>query len=293
VARNSTTLDASWESQRVDVGGKVHLHCVLTGPCGGTPIVLLHGWPQFWYARRHQLATLSGAGYRAIAPDLRGFDLSDKPRQVSAYRISTLVKDVRGLVTSLGHPRVHLVGHDWGGGIAWSFAALFPDLVDRLVILNAPHPAILLRELRSFAQLKRSWYMFFFQLPMLPERFVTAEGFAARVLRGTSTRPEAFTDEDLARYDEAMRRPGAARATLSYYRAMFRTRPPPKLPVIQRPTLLIWGERDQALGTRMIEGTERYAPNLRVHRIPGASHWVGEEYPDEVSRAILAFVAEA
>ena len=184
----------------------------------------LHGFPEFWYSWRHQLPALAAAGFRAVAPDLRGYNLSDKPPGVAGYRMEHLVADVAGLVRGTGRPRAAVVGHDWGGAIAWTFAMRHPELVERLVVLNAPHPAAFLRELRTPAQLLRSWYVFFFQLPGLPEWYVRRRDFALleRALRRGAVRPGAFSDEDVRLCKEALARPGALTAAINYYRAVFR-----------------------------------------------------------------------
>lgn len=274
--------------RRIDCG-EVALNVVTEGE--GPPVLLLHGYPEFWYSWRHQLTALADAGYQAIAPDLRGFNKSDKPRGVSSYRLDVLERDLLGLLRALGHEKAHVVGHDWGGVLAWTFAARHPERVRKLAVLNAPHPDRFLRALLTPKQLKKSWYMFFFQLPLLPERATRDPRFMVRAFRGMAVHKSRFSDADLARYEEAYAMPGAATAALNWYRAAFRRpgglRPMPR---IEAPTLLIWGERDHALGNELTEGLERYVRDLQVHRIPDASHWVQQDAPDEVSRALLDFL---
>jgi epoxide hydrolase 4 len=277
--------------RRLAVNG-LRLHLVEAG--AGPLVVLLHGFPEFWYSWRRQLPALAAAGFHAVAPDLRGYNESDKPPNVRDYRLRHLVDDVAGLIAALGERQVHIVGHDWGGVIAWKLAMLRPELVHRLVILNAPHPAAFARELRRPAQWLRSLYMLLFQFPWLPECLLSARDFTllARTLRREPVSPDAFTAADVAHYKHALARPGALTAALNYYRAMFRY--PSELRrgfrPIAAPTLLIWGERDRYLGIGMTEGLTRWVPNLQVVRIPNASHWVQNDAPARVNELLLDFL---
>ena len=252
----------------------------------GPPVLLLHGFPQNSYTWRKHLPLLANAGFRAIAPDMRGYGRSDKPTAVSDYATSRLIDDVHALVRSLGYEKVHLVGHDWGGVVAFHVAAARPEIVDRLVILNAPHPDLYFRSLlRSQKQRNLSWYIFLFQLPFLPERVLPLKWVLPRMFRMYG--PGVFTDEDVETYTNAVRAPGAARAMVNYYRAAARRYRP--IPSIKRPTLVLWGEKDLALGTWQLDGLERYVENLIVQRFPHASHWLNEEKPDEVHEAMVRF----
>ena len=284
-ARNSAFLRTE---RRVDCG-EVTLHVATQGE--GPPVLLLHGFPEFWFSWRHQMDALAAAGFQAIAPDLRGYNLSDKPRGVAAYRAPALEGDLLGLLRALGHTRAHVVGHDWGGALAWSFAAHHPEAVDHLAVLNAPHPDRMLRAFFTWAQLRRSWYMFFFQLPLLPERMTRDPSFMRRAFRGWAVNKARFPDADIARFEAAYAQPGAATAAVNWYRAMLRH---PldmlRLPRIDRPTLLLWGEQDRALGAELTEGLEAHVSDLRVQRIPNASHWVQQDAPDEVNAALLEFL---
>lgn len=270
--------------QTLRVNG-IDLHVVEEGE--GPLILLLHGFPEFWYGWRRQIPALAAAGFRVAAPDLRGYGRSGKPRSVAAYRMRRLVEDVVGLVEALGEEEVVLVGHDWGGVIAWYAAMHHPSVVRRLVVLNAPHPAAFARELRRpSSQVLRSWYAGFFQLPWLPETLWRAADFAMlrRVLR---TGP-ARTAEEEARYVEALSPPGALRAALNYYRAAVRYSRPRVHPIDQ-PTLLIWGERDPFLVPALTRGLERWVRDLRVERFPHATHWIQHEEPGAVSGLIASF----
>lgn len=269
--------------------GAVKLHAVSEGD--GPPVLLLHGFPEFWFSWRRQIPALAAAGFRAVAPDLRGYGDSDKPRGVREYTLEKLAGDVAAMARALGG-RVHVVGHDWGGGVAWAFAHLYPELLGRLAILNCPHPELMKRTLlRSFGQLRRSWYMFYFQLPWLPERSLLRPDFIPRALRGYTRNKAAHSDADLARYGEALRKPGAATAALNYYRAGLLGR---RLTGrIAAPTLVIWGERDPALGTETLAGLEEKVANLRIERLPEAGHFVQHDQPERVSALLVDFLRGA
>ncbi|ABF44722.1 alpha/beta hydrolase fold protein [Deinococcus geothermalis DSM 11300] len=228
----------------------VRLHCVAAGPEDGPPVLLLHGFPEFWRAWERQIGPLARAGFRVVVPDLRGYNLSEKPPGVAAYRVSTLQKDVAALIHALGYRRSHVVGHDWGGIIAWALAIRQPEVVDRLVILNAPHPAAARRMLRLPRQWLRSWYIFFFQLPWLPEHFLLRSG--RKMLRGTN--PAAYTPQDRKLYQRAWEQPGAAIAMINYYRALPRFGNV-KGNEVRVPTLVLWGERDMVLRALQTVGT--------------------------------------
>ena len=274
--------------EMVDVG-QVRLHVVREG--SGPPVVLLHGFPEYWYSWRHQIKALAEAGYEAIAPDLRGYNLSDKPLGVKAYRKEQLCGDVDGLIRALGHDRAVVVGHDWGGVVAWHTAELHPERVSRLVVMNCPHPAIMAKRIWLPRQLRRSWYVFLFQLPRIPEKRVLSRDFVKAAFRGWAVNKDAFPDEVLDRFREALQQPGAATAAINYYRAALR-RPSFHARPIDCPTLLIWGDQDRALGPELIPGTERIAPDLRVEHIPDSSHWVQQDAPEEVNRLLLDFLGD-
>lgn len=281
--------EAGW-TRREAVVNNVRLHWMEAGP--GPPVLLLHGFPEHGWEWRHQLPALAAAGFRAVAPDLRGYNLSEKPSGVKSYRIERLVEDVRGLIRTMGAERAHVVGHDWGGVIAWWMGMLAPEQVDRLVVINAPHPDALRREMRNPAQVLRLWYAASFQIPLLPEAAFRRNDFALieQMLRKSSIRPGAFSDEDIRRYREGAARPGAITAMLNYYRAAAR-HPHPPTRTLTRPTMLVWGERDQALTTNLAERLDGWVPGIRVERLPQATHWVPEEYPDEVNRLLIDFLS--
>jgi pimeloyl-ACP methyl ester carboxylesterase len=267
----------------------------LRGAGEGPLVVLLHGFPQFWYEWRHQIPALVNAGFRVVAPDMRGYNLSDKPPGVRAYRVGLLARDVERLVVACGERTAAVIGHDWGAIVAWIAAMRYPERVGRLAILNVPHPARSLDGLLSPGQLLRSSYALFFQLPRLPEEVIRAGDFALlrSALRTDPVRPGTFTAEDMERYVEALARPGALTATLNYYRALLRNPREPRalLKRIETPVLVIWGERDRFLSRKLAEPPRLWVPNLlRVERLREASHWVAEDRPVEVNTLLLNFL---
>jgi pimeloyl-ACP methyl ester carboxylesterase len=258
---------------------------------------MLHGFPEFWYSWRRQIPALAAAGFHVLAPDLRGYNLSDKPCGVRAYRMEALLGDVVGLIAHAGAERAVIVGHDWGGVIAWQLAMHHPQAVEKLVILNAPHPAAYRRELRSWSQVLKSWYILFFQLPGLPEVVLGASDFAwvGRMLRRQLVHPEAFGKDDVRRYQQALARPGALTAALNYYRALrYSTQHALNVDTaITVPVLLLWGERDAYLSPRLTEGLHAWVAKLKVVRLPDVSHWVQNDAPERVTRLLIDFLCAA
>jgi pimeloyl-ACP methyl ester carboxylesterase len=280
-----------WTHREAVVNG-VRLHYVEQGQ--GPLVVLLHGFPEFWYSWRHQIPALAEAGFRVIAPDQRGYNTSEKPRGVRSYRVEHLVDDVAALIQHAGESRATVVGHDWGGAVAWAVPMLRPEVVDKLIVMNAPHRQAYNRELRRFRQLLRSWYVFFFQLPWLPEAGIRFRQYRLidNVLRREPKRPGAFSEDDIAAYKQALAQPGALSAGINYYRAAVRRNPfaSSMLRQIDAPTLLIWGEEDPYLGIRLTEGLEQWVPNIRVERIPNASHWVQIDAAERVNELMIDFL---
>lgn len=268
----------------------VRLNCLVAGR--GPLVLLLHGFPQTSHAWRHQIDTLA-THFRVVAPDLRGYGESERPSGVAAYRGATVAADVLGLIGAFGAERAHVVGHDWGGSMAWTLGMRHPDAVDRLVVINCPHPAAMAKALRSnWRQIRRSWYIFAFQMPWLPEWLLTRDD--ARAVRDTlrrSAKSGTFTEADLDAYAHAFAARGAATAAINYYRAAFRQRASLRAPRISAPTLVIWGENDFALGKELTYGMEGlFSGELRIEYLANASHWVMEERPDEVNRLLLDFL---
>jgi pimeloyl-ACP methyl ester carboxylesterase len=278
--------DVSLRHVRVPVGS-VTLHVVECGE--GPAVLLLHGFPELWYAWHRVLPALARAGFRAVAPDLRGYGASDKPTDIDAYRSDLLLDDVQGLVRALDLGSVRLVGHDWGATIAFMFAARHPELVSHLVILNGAHPARLRAELRGLEQALRSSYILFFQLPWLPEWCLRRRAVIAKLFQGSSENPAAFSEDDIDRYVAAIRVPRAATGMVNYYRAAARF-PPDADAKILAPTLVIWGERDPALSRRNLDGLSALVPDLAIEQVPNAGHFVHHEVPDLVLRRMLEFL---
>jgi epoxide hydrolase 4 len=274
---------------------EVRLHYVEAGE--GPLVVLLHGFPEFWYSWRRQIPALARAGFRVVAPDMRGYNLSSRPGAVADYEIERLAADVRDLIHERGERDARLAGHHWGAAVAWAVAMNHPDAVRRLAILNLPHLRRLARGLRGPRQLRRSWYMLFFQLPWLPERAVAAHGWAALRRIFEDARPGAFTAADVERYVEAWSKPGAIRAMINYYRAALRQNPwrtESRMRPIAAPTLVIFGERDRHLRHELAEPYPADVPNLvRVARLPEASHWVNQDQPEQVAELLIDFFSPA
>src|SRR5438552_1400803 len=277
--------------ERIPADG-VRLHVVGAGE--GHPVVLLHGFPENWRSWRHQIGPLAEAGYAVRAPDLRGYNESDIPRERSAYALRHLVDDVTAIVRTAGSGPAHVVGHDWGGVIAWIVAAEYPELVDRLVILNAPHPDLYFRALRRPAQLWRSSYVLVFQMRPVAEWLLSAADFflIRQMFTRAAGRPGVYAKAEIDAYVAGLSRDGALTAALNYYRANFRwaTRRLGHLAAIRAPTLVIWGEQDPALGVELLDGLDQVVPGLEVHRISTAGHWVQNEAPGEVNRILLSFL---
>ena len=274
--------------------GDVRLHYVEAGE--GPLVVLLHGFPEFWYGWRLQIPALAAAGFRVVAPDLRGYNLSSRPDDVAAYGTDKLAADVRGLIHERGAESAHLVGHDWGGTAAWATAMHHPEVVDRLAILSAAHPRKLSQGLHHPDQLRRSWYFFFFALPDLPESVVKANNwhFFRHFLRDAHP---AFTPEEIEKYVQAWSQPGAATGMIDYYRHAVRLSPKSdeaQLSPIKAPTLVIWGEQDRYLGPDLAEPDRDDVSNLdRVERLPDASHWVHHDEAEHVNRLLIDFFGSA
>jgi epoxide hydrolase 4 len=285
----ATGLKESW----VEANG-IRLHCVEAGE--GPLVVLLHGFPEYWYSWRRQIPALAEAGFRVVAPDMRGYNLSDKPEGWRSYDAENLTGDIAGLVAALGAERAHVVGHDWGAAVAWLTAMRRPEAVDRLAILNVPHPARMLEGFRSPKQLLKSWYMFFFQLPAVPEALVRARGFAFGRRQLERDLGDKLGAAELDGYVEAWSQPGAMTAMINYYRAALRQSPrraQREVRPIEAPTLVIWGERDRYLGVELAEPPDRLVPDARVERIPEASHWVQQDAPERVNELLIDFLRAA
>jgi pimeloyl-ACP methyl ester carboxylesterase len=274
----------------------IHMHYVRAGE--GPPVLFLHGFPEFWYSWRHQLQPLS-QHCTVIAPDLRGYNDTDKPEY--GYDMDTLMDDVHGLLDVLGFERASLVGHDAGGALAWLFAINHPSRVERLAVLNFPHPALFVKALATNPlQMIRSIYISFAQIPWLPETVLRLGdyGLVDYMFRQMAVNTGGITDEDIQRYKEAIRKPGALTAALEWYRAfglgggIWKFARSGRVGPVEMPTMLIWGKADPFLGVEMTYNTERYAPNVEIHRLPGCSHWVQQECPAQVNDLLLPFLTQ-
>jgi pimeloyl-ACP methyl ester carboxylesterase len=284
----------------------VRLHYVRAGK--GPLILFLHGFPEFWYEWKGQLAEF-GKDHLAVAPDMRGYNLSAKPAGLDQYQLPVLIEDVRALAAHLGYKKFVLVGHDWGGAVAWAFAAAHPECLEKLIIINAPHPAVFARLLREDAeQQKASQYMLMFRAPQA-EATLTANNNAmlVNVVLGAGLKNGTFTEADKQAYLAAWSQPGAITGGLNYYRAM-EVGPPapgasgdtamrnfgadPRQYAVKTPTLVIWGEKDTALTTHNLEGLDEFVPGVVIQRIPDATHWVVHEKPKEINGAIREFLSK-
>jgi pimeloyl-ACP methyl ester carboxylesterase len=271
--------------------GSIALHAIAAGREDGPVVVLLHGFPEFWYGWRRQIEPLARAGFRVIVPDQRGYNLSSKPRGVASYALSELVSDVIAIADQLGRQKIFLAGHDWGAAVAWSTALLHPERVAKLAILNVPHPSVMRRYVYSrLPQMLRSWYIFFFQIPWLPEALFSAFDFSmgTRALCGSS-RSGTFSPEDLAQYRAAWSKPGAVTSMINWYRAAVRYRVPFRDRTVRVPTRILWGQRDRFLMAEMAHEGLRYCVNGELFTFAEATHWLQHEEAARVSQLLVEF----
>lgn len=262
----------------------------------GKLILLLHGFPEFWYSWKKVIPLLS-AGNKVVAPDMRGYGQTAKPQNIADYNYKTLAKDIADLIKGLGYTKAYIVGHDWGGGVAWEFAKLYPEMTEKLIVLNCPPAVKLQREIfTSFSQFKKSWYVFFFQLPFLPERWLlkSRDTFFWRAMKGKAINKEAFTKEDITQYINAFNSVEDFKGPINYYRAAFWAifdKQFRRIPVYEMDTLVIWGEDDSFLNKELLDGLDFYfAKEYSVKYIPKCSHWVQQEQPELVAKYILEFI---
>ena len=282
-----------WEHNFINTNG-IRLHYVARGT--GKLILMLHGFPEFWYSWRHQIDEFS-QDYHTVALDLRGYNDSDKPDRVADYRMSELIADIKGVISGLGYEDCILIAHDWGGAIAWNFAYAHPEMVEKLIVLNIPHPAKFAEGLQTPQQLLKSWYVFAFQIPWLPEFVFQLNNYQAiaEAFSGMAIDKTAFSQADLNAYREAAAKPGALTAMINYYRSIFPSLfqgDRPEWGVLDVPTLTIWGEKDTALGKELTYGTEAYVRDWQIKYIPNCSHWVQQEQPAVVNMYIKEFLQD-
>ena len=286
-SRLLTDVDATSSIRTVN---GVQLHVVAAGDPADPLVVLLHGFPEFFYGWREHVGPLVEAGYRVLVPDQRGYNLSEKGNRIWDYRIEALSRDVVDLIETEGRESAHVVGHDWGATVTWDVALRFPDAVNRVAVCNVPHPLVFRRHLRSnLEQLRRSWYILYFQLPKLPEWAARRNDFGRLVaaLRATSE-DDSFTEKDLIHYRSAWRVPGTLTAMLDWYRAGVRYGIEPPRSIVEQPTLVVWGERDVALNADMAPESLAYCADGRLERFPETGHWVIHDRADAVSSLILS-----
>lgn len=290
-----TVLDSEWQHHFIEAN-RIRLHYVAQGE--GDLVLLLHGFPEFWYSWRYQIPALA-RHFRVVVPDLRGYNDSEKP--ASGYDLDTLSADIRSLIENLGYDRAHIVGHDYGGVIAWNLAQKFPQSLDRLALLSAPHPQRFVREMLSnLDQFRRSWYLLAFQVPGLPEWLIqqNLNNFVKNMFQEQAIRKGAFTEENAQKYKAALNKPGALSAAINYYRHLFTSlhwvqdfwrSPDP----ISAPTLVLWGEEDSLLSYKLAEGLDRFvAAPCKIKLLPHCGHWIQQEAPETVNRELLSFLRE-
>ncbi len=291
VAAARKALGVELRSSMVSTNG-IALHVVEAGPADGPPVVLLHGYPEFWFGWKEQVARLAAAGFHVIVPDQRGYNTSDKPDGIEAYRIDALMRDVIGLLDHFGLEETALAGHDWGGAIAWNLVLEYPLRFRRLAMFNSPHP-LAWREREEGAPKEESisWFRTFFQLPLLPELLAPAGNWwlTAKTLRDTA-RPGTFPDTEMQYYQSAWSRPGAARSMINWYRAAFRyPHNPSGDGLVRVPTRLIWGMQDRFFPSTMLQASARHCVNASVIELPDATHWLLHEEPERTSQAMIEF----
>lgn len=285
---------AEIEHRTVQANG-VALHVALAGPKDGPLVILLHGFPEFWFEWRELIGPLAEAGFRVAAPDQRGYNTSEKPKGVAAYRLDTLSDDIFALATALGHERFQLVGHDWGAAVAWWMATRDGARIERLAIMNAAHPAIWRRATAEDPEQRaKSRYVQMLRMPVLPELMVRLGGYKGLSdAFKTTTRPEAFGPEIMAEYVKAWRQPGAVGAGINWYRALFaQDLPVPPARSLTPPTLILWGDQDPFGAAKFAEASAALCQDARVYHFRYASHWLPHDEPEKVAGALLAFLAK-
>jgi epoxide hydrolase 4 len=270
----------------------IRMHVTQAGSRYSPLVILLHGFPEFWYGWRSQITPLSEAGLRVWVPDQRGYYLSDKPLGIAAYSLDELAKDVVGLIDAAGVDQCFLAGHDWGAAVAWWVALRYPDRLHKMAILNAPHPSVMRRTLASSSeQMRRSWYWFFFQIPFLPEAILRNDdwGFLVRTIKG-SGKPGTFSDEDIERYRQAWWRKNAVTSMLNWYRGAFQVAPDMSGDMhIHVPTLILWGAQDIALGREMARSSLELCDQGELVIFENSSHWVQHEEAEAVNKNLIEF----
>lgn len=286
-------MDYPLEFQYIQTNG-IQLHVVQCGPKEGPVVLLLHGFPEFWYGWRKQIPYLASQGFRVWAPDLRGYNQSDKPKGISAYHIDHLTADVVGLIEASGQEKVILCGHDWGAFLAWSIAGSHPERLEKVIILNVPHGSVMQRNLLTNPlQMLKSWYILFFQIPWLPEAAAKLKHWQMLVTAmTTSSKKGTFTEKDFYIYREAWSQPDAYHSMLNWYRALVQRKKPIPSHRIKPPLLLIWGMRDAFLSAKMAKESVGLCEKGSLVYLEEATHWVQHEEADHVNELIHEFLLE-
>ena len=284
-------LNTSLEHTIIPTNG-IKLHVVLAGPPGGEPVVLLHGFPEFWRGWLNQIEILANQGYRVIVPDQRGYNLSDVPSKVQDYYLDRLSADVVGLMDHFGIEKVNLVGHDWGAAVAWNLGMYFPERIRKLGILNVPHMSVMRRFLsKSPRQMLKSWYIGFFQIPKLADWLLSRNNFSATLaMLKSSSLPTTFTPTDLNEYRQAYTNSHGLTGMINWYRALARYRPPaPKSIWLEMPVLILWGKHDVALSPEMATASLKLCDQGELFFFENATHWVQHDEPQAVSDHLIKF----
>ncbi len=276
----------------IDTNG-VKLHVMEAGPKDGPMIMFLHGFPEFWYAWRKQIEYFAQRGYLVVVPDQRGYNLSDKPKGIASYKVDELARDAVGLIDAYGRDKIFLVGHDWGAAVSWWTALKYPERIERLVIMNVPHPVVMGKTLFSNQkQMEKSWYVFYFQIPGAVEHFASANNYQWPVnLLMETSRPGAFSPEDLEKYRAAFMQPYAFTSMVNWYRASLQT--PSEKPAsfrITMPVLVLWGVNDVAIIPEQAEESMAFCDQGQLVKFEDASHWVQHEEADKVNALVEEFV---
>ncbi len=283
-----SVLDGPW-THKFLISNGIKLHYVTQGE--GPLVLLLHGFPEFWYSWRHQIPVLA-ANFKVVALDLRGYNESDKPPDASSYALEELILDIEGVISGLGYARCYLVGHDWGGFLAWAVAYTYPQRIQKLAVLNAPHPALFRQGLLAPQQFFRSWYIGLFQLPWLPEALLEWNDYQAiaTILRTQAVNQAAFTPADIEAYKNAVGRRGSLTAMLNYYRNLGAGLGERDWSMLNLPTLMLWGEGDKVLSPSLILGTEDHVRDFQIHTIRHCGHWTQQEQPQLVNQYLQEFM---
>lgn len=283
----------AYEHTYLQINDQIRLHIVLAGPPDGKPVLLLHGFPEFWYGWRAQIMALAAKGCRVIVPDQRGYNLSSAPKDIRSYGLEHLSQDVIAILNHYEIEKVFLAGHDWGAAVAWTVASRFPERIEKMVILNVPHPTVMMKYIsKSPRQMLKSWYIGFFQIPGLADWLMSRNNFAGiiRMLKA-SGKPSTFSAKDLDEYRKAYANSGGLTGMINWYRALIRFRPSmPRNVRLQMPVLILWGKNDLALSYEMAETSLAYCEDGRLVAFNEATHWVQHDEAEAVTQKIIAFL---